>query len=461
MNHPAKKNKYPLPDLSNLSACVNDSRDAWRDNDPGPQDPVEYDRLCARLIPCKEAFPLSYCAVAFDPFSQALKQMGRTAFDTILRKDPKRERLAGLLFDIAQTILQRGEGYNTRQTDAFQEVISDLYDGFLSAEDRHHIKKPDYEVIPPLVKWGNPGSGPYTWPVGATRSFGLETATVNLPPSHGKKCLFGWAALGHETGGHDILGADKGLEDELAQQVGSGVKEKKLGQGLAEYWMQRIGETASDILGILNIGPAAALGMIGYFRGWNDAFGNGTKLSNEDDGTHPCDIIRGYLAASAIRLLTFDGAAQWADCIEAEVRKDTPASITLAETNTSFLVARRSAAVAAAVLINGKMDCLEGHALGEIQNWHNEDEKIVVQLQEILTKNDPLPEEFASGMYAAHVVAAATVAGAKKNANVTMIFDRMLTVLQTMHKANPAWSQTTVVHPGDLLRRYARPRMDS
>ena len=456
MNNPAKKTVYPTPDLSNLPACVDDSKTAWHDNDPGPQDPADYDQLCARLVPCKQAFPPSYRAAAFDPFSQALQQLGKTGFDSVLRDDPKRTSVAGILFDIAQTILQRGEGYNKRATDAFQEVISDLYDGFLSAEDRRHVKKPDYEVIPPLVKWGNPGDGPYTWPVDATKIFGLATATVNLPPSHSKKCLFGWAALGHETGGHDILGADKGLQKELAQQVGKAIINKKLGEGLAQYWKKRIGETASDILGILNIGPAAALGMIGYFRGWNDAFGNGPKLTNEDDGTHPCDLIRGYLAASAIKLLKFDGAGKWADCIEAEVKKDTPASVKIAKTNTSFQAARQSAAIAAAILVNGKMDSLEGHALGEIQNWRNEDEKIAAQLQEILVKNDQLPATFASGMYAAHAVAAATVAGARKNANVQMIFDRMLAVLQTMHKANPSWSQLKVVHPGDLLRRYVR-----
>jgi len=36
--------------------------------------------------------------------------------------------------DIAHAILQNGEGYLMRELDAFQEVISDLYDGFLSNE---------------------------------------------------------------------------------------------------------------------------------------------------------------------------------------------------------------------------------------------------------------------------------------------------------------------------------------
>jgi exonuclease I len=40
------------------------------------------------------------------------------------------------MLDIAHSILQNGEGFNEKATDSFQEVRSDLYDGFLSAEDR-------------------------------------------------------------------------------------------------------------------------------------------------------------------------------------------------------------------------------------------------------------------------------------------------------------------------------------
>ena len=64
----------------------------------------------------------------------------------------------------------------------------------LSAEDRQGVKLPDDEVIPPLVKWGNPDFGPYTWPVDATISFGLEVGIVNLPPANAKRGLFAWSA---------------------------------------------------------------------------------------------------------------------------------------------------------------------------------------------------------------------------------------------------------------------------
>ena len=52
-------------------------------------------------------------------------------------------------------------------TAALQEVVSDLYAGFLSAEDRRGVKPPDHGVLPPLVLWGSAEAGPYTWPVTA------------------------------------------------------------------------------------------------------------------------------------------------------------------------------------------------------------------------------------------------------------------------------------------------------
>ena len=125
------------------------------------------------------------------------------------------------MLDIAQTILQNGEGYNWAATDAFEEVVSDLYDGFLSAEDRRGIEPPDRDIMPPLVKWGDPSSWIYTWPVDeeAIEGFDVRAAIVNLPTSHARSALLGWSALGHETAGHDIIHAYKGLRRELSRAV--------------------------------------------------------------------------------------------------------------------------------------------------------------------------------------------------------------------------------------------------
>jgi hypothetical protein len=273
------------------------------------------------------------------------------------------------MLDIAQAILQHGEGYNSKATSAFQELVSDLYDGFLSLEDRTGVKPPDISIIPPLVKWGNPGAGPYTWPADATSVFGLKAAIISLPPVNSKRGLLSWSNIPHEACGHDILHADIGLLDELAENVRTALKEQNLEHDLSDYWASRIDETASDVLGVLNLGPAAAIGLIGYFRGLNAAFSGIASLRNagSSDDPHPVDILRGYLGAYTVGLLEFDQANEWEKIIEAETDND------LSEIQVEGMIissneAKQSAKIVASTIIKTKLMSLENHSLDQIQN---------------------------------------------------------------------------------------------
>jgi len=440
-------------DLSHLPACVEDSRLAWLDSDTGPDEPTVYADLVARLDAARAKLPPLYRVNAADPFITAIKQLGADGFAHVLQKDPRREGQAGLLIDIAQAILQNGEGYAPRATDGFQEVISDLYDGFLSAEDRRGVKEPDFETIPPLVKWGSPTSGPYTWPVDATSSFGMDVGIVNLPPANARRGICAWAALGHETGGHDILHADDGLLRELSDKVAAAVAAAKLGNHLAEYWADRIDETASDVLGILNLGPAAAVGVLAYFRGINDSLGWGPVLSSEGDAddVHPADIVRGWMGAEVVRLLKFKQAGAWADALTKEIDRDL-AKVVLAGVTVTAANAKKSAAVVAQTIAAGKLNTLDGHAFSDIQNWADKDEALVAKLTDPLTMAVDLPARYAGGTYAAHVVAAAVMSALKTPQAIPVIFDRMLGLLKVMHDANPSWGPLYVVHPGDVAR---------
>jgi len=441
--------------LSHLPDCVEDSRLAWLDSDTGPNEPAIYTDLLARLQTSRLKLPPLYRTNAADPFIAAVKEMGAEGFAQVLQKDPQRESTAGLMLDIAQAILQNGEGYQPRATDGFQEVISDLYDGFLSAEDRRGVKPPDYETIPPLVKWGNPTSGPYTWPIDATSSFGMEVGIVNLPPANARRGVCAWAALGHETGGHDILHADEGLLKEIGDRVNAGIVAAKLGADLADYWSDRIDETASDVLGILNLGPAAAVGVLAYFRGINAALGWGPVLASEGDSEdpHPADIVRGWLGAEVVRLLKFTNAGAWADALAKETDKDAK-KIVLAGMHVTEATAKKSAAIVARTIAAEKLDALDGHALSEVQNWRNHDETLVANLIEPLTMAVDLPGRYAGGTYAAHVVSAAVMAALQFPAAIPVIFDRMQGVLKVMHDANPSWGPLYVVHPGDVARDF-------
>jgi hypothetical protein len=441
--------------LSHLPACVEDSRLAWLDADTGPAEPTVYEDLVARLEAARIKLPPLYRVNAADPFIAAVKGLGADGFAHVLQSDAKREGVAALLLDVAQALLQNGEGYQARATDGFQEVISDLYDGFLSAEDRRGVKEPDFETIPPLVKWGSPMSGPYTWPIDATSSFGMEVGIVNLPPANARRGICAWAALGHETGGHDILHADEGLLKEVADKVGKALVAAKLPSFLADYWSERVDETASDVLGILNLGPAAAVGVLAYFRGINAALGWGPVLSSEGaaDDEHPADIVRGWLGAETVRLLKFKDAAAWAGALTQETDRDA-AKVVLAGVHVTTANAKKSAAVVARAIAVGQLDSLDGHALADIQNWRDRDEALVAKLADPLTMAVELPERYAAGTYAAHVVAAAVMSALREPNAIPVIFDRMLGVLKLMHDANPSWGPLYVVHPGDVARDF-------
>jgi hypothetical protein len=338
-------------------------------------------------------------------------------------------------------------------TRGFQEVISDLYDGFLSAEDRQGVKKPDRQVFPALVKWGRPDFGPYTWPIDATAVFGLEVAVVSLPPSNARHGLVAWSALPHECTGHDILHADIGLLQELKAEVANALTVQGFPEDLVLYWSERMDETASDVIGILNLGPAAGIGLIAYFRGLNAAWGAGPKLRSQGSAgdPHPADILRGFLASSTTGLLNFGGAKAWSACIADETRKDL-ARILLGSFEITHKQAEESAAIVAKTVAQGPLNSLEGHSLSEIQNWEDEDEEIAAQLGACLTSLGATQPATSSPYYAAHAVAGAVVEGLRKGANIQLLFDRLLSMLKTMNEENPSWGPLFVAHPGDIAR---------
>jgi hypothetical protein len=444
------------PDIRNLDNCIEDCRLAGLDQDPGPAEPNDFHALRGRLQAIRERFSPLYQQVAFDPFVSKLDSLGENKFVKILLDDPNREGLGGLMMDIAQALLQRGEKTEPKALGAFQEVVADLYDGFLSAEDRRGVNPPDREVDPPLVKFGNPAFGPYTWPADATQSFGLRVAVVNLPPSNARRGLLAWPALGHEDCGHDILHADNGLMAEISDAVRAGVAEEQSTALLAGYWADRIDETASDVCGILNMGPAAGIGLIGFFRGLDAAFGGPGKLRSigPEEDVHPADILRGYLAAAVVRLLDFDGAKDWADVIDAETDKDL-ATIRLAGRKIEPKVARKSAEIAGQVIATHPMVSLENHSLADIQNWRDQDEGIVQRLRQSLTTANPVPSDLPRTIYAAHMVAAATMEVLSHNANIPAIFQRMLDLLKLKHDANPMYGPVLVRRPGNITRDRA------
>ncbi len=445
------------PDISNLNNCILDVRQAGA-NPPNvltfDSYTTNYAGLVADLLTATPHLPHVYQKVAAEPLIEFIQNLGEDQFLQIFSGNPMDEQTATLqqmIPDAALAILSY-EQAPTQGINAFEEIVSDLYDGFLSDEVRvgkqtgKPINPPTYGVIPPLVKFGNPDAGPYTWPGDATSQIlGMGCGVVNLPPAQLNGGLIAWSSLGHETGGHDVTHADKGLLDELAQKVHNAVLQKFKSGALANYWASCIDESTADVCGYLNIGPSLGIGLIGYFR----ALGDGKlRTVGSTDDPHPIDLLRGYLGAAVVKRLHFQDAGVWSQTITNETRKDnaklyfSDADGNLTPFPVSFAAAVASADVVAQVIMQSKLNTLQGHALQELQDWTDKDQAIVDNLVSVIRANGHLPTNLQGpGFYAAYVVAAATQASLQHGAQVHTLFNEMKSFLATMHLQNPTWSK--------------------
>jgi hypothetical protein len=254
------------------------------------------------------------------------------------------------------------------------------------------------------------------------------------------------------------LHADNGLQPELADMLRT--KLAPLGHGLAQYWADRIDETSSDVMGILNLGPAAGIGLIAYFRGLSAALGDAPVLRSDgaDDDPHPADIVRGYLAAEVVNLLSFAGHSAWSKLIASETEKDRQ-TIVLAGQTIPAATARKSARIVARTLVRGKAKALEHHALGDIQGWADADEAILQAMRAPLREGSPLPPTpNGKKLYAAHLVSAAVMEALATGRNITQLQANLVKALSKLHDRNPSWGPLMVAHPGQMSRDYFVPR---
>lgn len=459
------------PDISNLSNCIDEVRNA-NANPPVVQtfDPYtsDYNKLITDLKTALPRLPHVYQEAAAKPLINFLKNLGEARFLQIFGSqatDDQSATLQQILPDAALAVLvydsQASLGVN-----AFEEVVSDIYDNFLSDESRVNKQKkgrpihpPTYGVIPPLVKFGNQDSGPYTWTGDSTAQIlGMKCAIVSLPPSQLNGGLLAWSSLGHETGGHDITHADKGLLDELAQKIHAAVLAKFHSTDLADYWARCTDEITADALGYLNVGPSLGISLIGYFR----ALGDGKlRTVGSTSDPHPIDLLRGYFGANVVKRLKFKAAAEWSETIVNETDKDKGDLYFVDDSGNyipfpvSFADAVASTDEVAKVILGAQLTTLQLHTFKELERgWEDSDQAIVDTLVPILQSGSALPNTLQGpGFYASYVVAAATQAGLQTGANIPDIFINMQTALATMHTENPVWSTTPTEQSVALLER--------
>src|SRR5262245_59532025 len=87
-------------------------------------------------------------------------------------------------------------------------TIADFSRSFLAHEKRARLSLPLVERLPPLATFRRDGAlGPYTYPADVVSNIiGADVAIVSMPSTYAGHPLV-WAALAHETGGHDIVHA--------------------------------------------------------------------------------------------------------------------------------------------------------------------------------------------------------------------------------------------------------------
>lgn len=474
---------YSQIDIGNLRACIADVRRANASDLENISIPTDLGELIAALKRANSKLPRPYQLTVGIPLIRGLEEKARSGSKEIFINEIEEDAIRAVLFHSTECVMSTPEHKKSlekpgiqlitdrehhycRATRAVQEMISDLFDGWLEYEKSSGVKLPERQTTAPLHTWGPTLSGPFTWTVRATNTVGLKTALVSFPLVNSRGGLLAWTALAHEVSGHDFLHADIGLLEELKAVVSKRISRDlpvfqtlrgriSYSKHLAKYWSERIDETASDVLGLLNLGPSAGIGLIGYFRGLSPDGKLRTEGPSSD--SHPADILRGLLSCEVVARLPFSQGMGWAQTILKETLKDYPRkfrvmasqpmeydSISLADAQVPYEVVRKSTSLVADAIMNTPLRALEGRSLSQIRLWGEKDEQHVAKIRAIIRSDQPIkqpyPKNNPSGYFAEHVVAGATIEALTSGANIKRIFRRMTEMLETMNKFNPTWN---------------------
>jgi hypothetical protein len=277
----------------------------------------------------------------------------------------------------------------------FAAVVSNLYRSFLGKEQRAQMPLPLIETLPPLVTFGPaPAQGPFTLPVDSVKQFtGASVGIVSLPGCYAQHPIL-WGALAHETGGHDVLHADPGLLEQLAAGV---AKLDGIPQGLGGVWAAWMDETASDVYGLLNLGPAFTIGLLGLLAALGVAHGPGgppigavrTTLPVSNGqliDPHPVDLLRLYLAMGVIESLEGLSVArrsEWLGLFEAiaGVACGGATAIAVRDVGPKQVIQQIPLATAASAartvgkyVATAKLAALGGASIQDIETWDDMDD---------------------------------------------------------------------------------------
>jgi hypothetical protein len=294
------------------------------------------------------------------------------------------------------------------QLQRFLAVISNLYRSFLDANKRTGANVPVRETLPPLAMFQHDGSdGPFTITVEQVQQLtGASVGVVSMPATYADDPLI-WAALCHETGGHDVTHADPGLLEELANGIPAAFSGMPTPAGvsrdeLALLWSYWIDEASADVYGLLNIGPAFAPNLAVFFAALGAQGVDAPPKLRMESGfdprdpsksldPHPTDILRLHLAAGVIdtldRLSPVSRDGYNGQIAQLSALLATGTTVTIAgnipverdhlepiQMQVPLATMQQAARSVGGFIATAKLNALAGHSIQDIETWDDSDE---------------------------------------------------------------------------------------
>ncbi|NGX60782.1 MAG: hypothetical protein K940chlam9_00250 [Chlamydiae bacterium] len=188
--------------------------------------------------------------------------------------DEKKAGQAKYFIEIIDALLQRNYPIYNKAAYldllAFQAIVTTLHQEVLDSKIGNLVKN----TLQPIAAWGKV---PFTYYLSKgldKEIFGdfsnHQVTIVKLPFSLSSTGLQAWSSIGHEAGGHHFLRSIPGLIQELSEKLEKRLDEnEKVDKHFVSYFPSCIEELASDVLGVLNLGPAFGIGHALYLRAKN------------------------------------------------------------------------------------------------------------------------------------------------------------------------------------------------
>ncbi len=252
---------------------------------------TDYDLLMQELrsLEGKDALlEATYQEKVLEPFVVYLsKKLKKNNFDRIFGADEATltnsdRNTKKTIVKVTEALLQRKHEFTSHRSAfedlrAFQSLVTSLFIGVYAKDFFAKVDPP----LAPLVKWGE-RSQPYTHTLnpgkkGSLERLGIQAGIVNLPFEHKNGGLLAWSSIVHEIAGHHFLKSQEKIVPTLETAVEAAIEAAIEGQDwkltpeesakVKVYWKVCTEEAAADVIGLLCMGPAFLLGLIGYYRG--------------------------------------------------------------------------------------------------------------------------------------------------------------------------------------------------